>query len=58
MTKRMTSEEMIKNKGKLPTGYIYQNMAPLGKKPAWEIIKAPPTWGKITTWWQLAHLRY
>jgi len=35
----MTSKEMLKTK--LPFGYWFRNVAPLGKKPNWKIVKEP-----------------
>jgi len=35
----MTSEEMLKTK--LPKGYWFENIAPIGKKPNWKIVPKP-----------------
>lgn len=38
----MSSDEICKTK--LPDGFIFENVAPLGSKPNWKIVKAPPGW--------------
>lgn len=44
----MTSKEMRKTK--LPPGHIFENVAKLGQKPDWKIVKQPETWGMQVKW--------
>lgn len=40
----MTSKEMLKTK--LPPGYIWWNVAKLGRKPNWKLVPKPEGWDK------------